>query len=118
MKEFRKGNLITATIAAVLGMHLVKISVCFLLMRFVQHKIYKRLLWGIIGKSPCQELDKLQFSLIPSTLLLTSGYNEQDGLSFLPSCAGEHLYFGVCKLAGPATPRSLSGKSYDKQRTC
>ena len=48
----RKGNLIYSTIGAVLGLHLVKISICLLLMRFVQAKAYKVALWGIIGKSP------------------------------------------------------------------
>ncbi|KAH9214062.1 hypothetical protein DL95DRAFT_246897, partial [Leptodontidium sp. 2 PMI_412] len=45
----RKGNLIYSTVGAVLGLHLVKISICFLLMRFVNGKAYKITLWSIVG---------------------------------------------------------------------
>lgn len=50
MIEFRKGNLIYATLGAVLGMTFVKISMCLLLMRFVNSKKYVYFLWGLISK--------------------------------------------------------------------
>lgn len=51
MITHRKGNLIYSTVGAVLGLHLVKISICFLLMRFVNGRGYKIALWSIVGKS-------------------------------------------------------------------
>ncbi|KAH7310935.1 hypothetical protein BKA65DRAFT_600993 [Rhexocercosporidium sp. MPI-PUGE-AT-0058] len=49
MVTHRKGNLIYSTVGAVLGLHLVKISICFLLMRFVKGRTYKIVLWSIVG---------------------------------------------------------------------
>ncbi|KAL2062161.1 hypothetical protein VTL71DRAFT_6427 [Oculimacula yallundae] len=48
MITHRKGNLIYSTIGAVLGLHLVKISICFLLMRFVNGRAYRMVLWSIV----------------------------------------------------------------------
>ncbi|KAK0105162.1 hypothetical protein ONS95_004440 [Cadophora gregata] len=45
----RKGNLIYSTVGAVLGLHLVKVSICFLLMRFVSGRGYRIVLWSIVG---------------------------------------------------------------------
>ncbi|KAG4411161.1 hypothetical protein IFR04_015701 [Cadophora malorum] len=49
MITHRKGNLIYSTVGAVLGLHLVKISICFLLMRFVNGRGYKIALWSIVA---------------------------------------------------------------------
>jgi len=50
MSKFRAGNLIYGTLGAVMGMSCVKISMCFLLMRFVNSKKYVAFLWGLISK--------------------------------------------------------------------
>ncbi|CZS91578.1 uncharacterized protein RCO7_07024 [Rhynchosporium graminicola] len=48
MITHRKANLIYSTVGAVLGLHLVKISICFLLMRFVNGRVYRIALWSIV----------------------------------------------------------------------
>lgn len=51
LKRFKETNFYYTIISAILGINVVKISISFLLMRFVQHRWYKRVLWFVIGKS-------------------------------------------------------------------
>ena len=50
LKKFKHTNFVYTLMSAIMGLNLVKISVSFLLMRFVQHRWYKRGLWALISK--------------------------------------------------------------------
>jgi hypothetical protein len=49
LKEFKHANFYYTIISAILGLNTVKISISLLLLRFVQHRWYKRCLWSVIG---------------------------------------------------------------------